>query len=144
MAIQDVLSVVGAVTGVIGSVFGAVGILRNRYLAVDRYLEAVEAPAFMSVKHIIYNRDITEPYSIDCNEAAQIANFFHHWGLLAKKRYLPLWVFDYGSGAGAVRLYELTRGYIMLRRQFHHDDTYASGFEWLYYKLKRRRLRKKW
>ena len=73
---------------------------------------------------------------------AIVINFFHHWGLLARKGYLPLWVFDYGSGAGVIRYYEILKDRIETMRNTHNDPSYASGFEWLYNKMKKRKNHK--
>lgn len=143
MTIELCLSVVGAVAGIVGSVISIFGVFHNRFLAVHQYLEAVESTDFMKAKAAIYNSDPGQ-IPLDSNEAAQIVNFFHHWGLLARKHYLPMWVFDSGTGAGAIRLYELTQAYIMKRRDHHKDSTYGSDFEWLYNELQRRKIEKKW
>lgn len=143
ITIELCLSVIGAVTGIVGAAIGIFGVFHNRFLAVHQYLEAVETPDFIEAKAIIYNSNPKE-ISLDSREAAQIINFFHHWGLLAKKHYLPLWVFDSGTGAGAIRLYELTQDYIRKRQYHHKDSSYASNFTWLYFKLQRRKIKKKW
>lgn len=144
MTVQLCLSVIGAVTGTIGAIIGILGILHNRFLAVNQYMEALEDVRFIEARTRIYNQAPNQPIPINNEDASIIVNFFHHWGLLAKKHYLPLWVFDSGSGSGVIRLYDLTKGYIMERRQIHQDSTYASDFEWLYLELQRRRIRKKW
>lgn len=144
MTVQLCLSVIGAVTGTIGAIIGILGILHNRFLAVNQYMEALEDVRFIEARTRIYNQAPNQPIPINNEDASIIVNFFHHWGLLAKKHYLPLWVFDSGSGSGVIRLYDLTKGYIMERRQIHQDSTYASDFEWLYLELQRRRTRKKW
>lgn len=144
MTVQLCLSIIGAVTGTIGAIIGILGILHNRFLAVNQYMEALEDVRFLEARTHIYNKDPNRPIPINSEDASIIVNFFHHWGLLAKKHYLPLWVFDSGSGSGVIRLYDLTKGYIMERRQVHQDSTYASNFEWLYLELQRRRIRKKW
>lgn len=144
MTIELCLAIIGTVTGTIGSIIGIFGILNNRFLAVNQYMAALEEKDFLQARASIYKNATNQAISIDSTDASIIVNFFHHWGLLARKHYLPLWVFDSGSGSGVIRLYDLTKGYIMDRRQIHQDSTYASNFEWLYYELKRRRIRKKW
>lgn len=144
MSIQLCLSIIGSVTGTIGAVAGIAGILHQRFLAVNQFLEKVEDAEIIKAKSYIYNRNPDEAFSMEDEKAAIIVNFFHHWGLLAKKHYLPLWVFDSGTGAGAIRLYELTSDYILGRRRTNSDTTYGSDFEWLYRTLKKRRIKKKW
>lgn len=144
MTIELCLSIIGAVTGVIGTAIGISGIMHNRFLAVSQYMEALEEKDFIDARARIYNWTANQPIPIDNKDASIIVNFFHHWGLLAKKHYLPLWVFDSGSGSGVIRLYDLTKGYIMERRSVHQDSMYANNFEWLYHELNQRRIRKRW
>lgn len=132
------LSIIGAVTGILGAILGIFGILHNRYLAVNQYLEALEQKELISARAKVYNKSPGQQISPNDQDVSIVVNFFHHWGLLAIRHYLPLWVFDYGSGAGAIRLYELTYDYIQKRRKLHDDPTYAKGFELLYLMLKRR------
>lgn len=143
MTIELCLSIIGAVTGIVGIIISILGVFHNRFIAIHQYMEALETPDFIKARTSIYNTDPSQ-ISIDNKEASQIVNFFHHWGLLAKKRYLPMWVFDSGSGAGVIRYYELTQDYIMEMRKHHSDSTYASNFEWLYHELQRRKTLKKW
>lgn len=143
MTIELCLSIIGAVTGIIGSMIGIFGILHNRFLAIHQYMEALEAPDFIKARAYIYNIDSTQ-IPLDSKEASLIVNFFHHWGLLAKKHYLPMWVFDSGSGAGVIRYYQLTQEYIKKRRVHHDDPTYAQNFEWLYDELQRKKISRKW
>lgn len=143
MTVEMCFSIIGAITGTLGIIIGILGILHNRFLAIHQYMEAFEAPDLINAKTVIYNIDPSE-ITLDSKEASQIVNFFHYWGLLAQKHYLPMWVFDSGSGAGVIRYYELTQEYIMKRREHHKDSTYASNFEWLYHELQRRKILKKW
>lgn len=140
MTIELCLSVIGAVTGIVGAAIGIYGVFNNRFLAIRQYMDGVEAPDFIAARTFIRNIDPNQ-ISLDSMEAAQLVNFLDHWGLLAKKHYLPLWVFDSGSGDGVICYYERTRKYIMKRREDH--STYASNFEWLYYKLQSRKIQKK-
>ena len=60
-----------------------------------------------------------------------ISNFFHVWGLLAKKRYLPMWVFESSSGFSVVKLYEGAKD-IILENRLTSNAFYAENFEWLH------------
>ncbi len=80
-------------------------------------------------------------YTTD-EKAAIIVNFFHHWGMLTKKRYLPMWVYRNATGNGACRLYECVKPYIEARRELNNDTTYGEYFEWLYLKLKSNNISK--
>lgn len=134
--ISLVLSIIGAITGIAGMVFGIFGILHNRFLAVHDYLSGIDDPDFISARSAVYNGGGGD--SLDNEDLAAVINFFHHWGMLARKGYLPLWVFDSGCGAGVVRLYERSKSHIMKIRAEHSDQTYASDFEWLYHTLQKR------
>ena len=75
---------------------------------------------------------------IDKNDiaAGNIVSFFRFWGIMVKKKYLPLWVFESASGYAVIRLYEGLQPMIEERRQ--DNEKYGEYFEWLYYKIKRR------
>ena len=135
-----VFSIIGGITGIAGMIIGVAGIINNRFLAVHNYFLAMEDPEFVSARSAVYN--CKNNMDLNNKDIAIVINFFHHWGLLAKKHYLPLWIFDSGSSAGVIRLYELCCSYIKARRKEHNDNTYASNFEWLYITLLKRR--KKW
>lgn len=137
------LSIIGSVTGIIGAVIGVLGISHNRFLAIRQFMEYLEDPIFIDARHRIYNHDSSQQISPNDKDAALITNYFHHWGLLVKKRYLPLWVFDYGSGARVIYLYEQLQKYIAEHRRLHNDAFYAINFEWLYYKLRSRQNHKR-
>lgn len=136
--------IIGAVSGIIGTIMGILGVVHNRYLVINQYMEKMEEKDFIEARSHVYNWSPDQSIPIDNIDASIVVNFFHHWGLLVKKNYLPIWIFDSGSGNGVIRLYELTENYIMERRQVNHDSTYARNFEWLYHKLKRRKLQKGW
>lgn len=130
MTIELCLSVIGAVTGIVGTAISIFGVVNNRFLAIRQYMEGVEAPEFIKARNTIRN---SSQISVDSIEAAQLVNYFDHWGLLAKKHYLPLWVFNSGSGDGIIDYYKKVFVYITKRRE--KRSTYASNFEWLYKKL---------
>lgn len=139
---SETLSIIGTVTGIVG-MFTGIGSLvysglnhrRDCYLAVHEYLTAVEDKDFIEAKKYVYS---TSHFEIDDEKAAVIVNFFHHWGMLAKRKYLPLWVFDGATGKGACRLYERVLPYIEARRKHNGDPSYAECYVWLYKKIKDR------
>lgn len=59
-----------------------------------------------------------------------ISNFFHLWGLLTQKGYLPMWVFESSTGISVYRLYQAADDVILERRK--GNPLYAQKFEWLY------------
>lgn len=136
----SILGALGGVAGIISIIEVVLNTRNNHYLAVHEFLSGLDDAEFISARAAVYNH--TGVQRLDDKDIAIVVNYFHHWGLLAKKKYLPLWVFDYGSGAGVIRLYEITKEYIAQRRKVHEDSTYALGFEWLYYILKSRNINK--
>lgn len=133
-----VLSVIGGVTGVAGMIMGFLEIRRNRYLAVNEFLTKIESEEFIETKNYVYNNNC----KVGDKQASEIVNFFHHWGLLAKRKYLPMWIFDGAVGNGACRLYKRTEKYIEEIRGLNGDEEYGKYFEWLYDTLTKKRKAK--
>lgn len=129
-----VCAIIGACAGLTGMVFGIIGIKRDKTTAVHLFMSEIENDEFIAARNHVYNTE--EPLTIQDEQAAKVINFFQHWGLLARKKYLPMWVFESGAGAGAIRLYEATKQCIKAKREKNNDKTYASDFEWLYHTLK--------
>lgn len=141
MKIDDIASIIGMVTGILGCVLGCFGFFHNRFQAVHQFLSELYTDKAVKARKHIHDTPI-EDISIQDEYASQIVNFYHEWGLMAKNKYLPLWVFDGGNGNGTIRLYEKLSTYIKAMRDVQNDITYASGFEWLYGTLLTRRSRK--
>ncbi len=144
--VNEVLSWVGAISGLIGMIAGLIGaitgitgIVNTRFTAVHNFFSVVESPDFIDARDYVYKNDIEVDNPTATKMAAFVINFFHHWGFLAKKGFLPMWVFDSASGAGAIRLYKRLENYIWKRRKENKDPTYAEYFEWLCLKIKKRR-----
>ena len=76
MTIELCLSIIGAVTGVIGTAIGISGIMHNRFLAVNQYMEALEEKDFIDARARIYNWTANQPIPIDNKDASIIVNFF--------------------------------------------------------------------
>jgi hypothetical protein len=64
-----------------------------------------------------------------------VSNQFHMWGLLTRKGFLPLWVYEGASGVAVYRLYESSKDVITHIRNTT-NPFYAENFEWLYEKIK--------
>ena len=137
MNFEQIASLVGMITGVIGTVFGLISIAHNRFLAVNEFLSGLHDPGLIEARKHVYNT-APDALTITDEAAAEVINFFQRWGLLAQHKYLPLWVFDHGSGGGTIRLYKKLEPFIIQMRTKHSDATYASGFEWLYKALVKR------
>ena len=135
-------TIVGMVTGIAGMLIS----IRQRYEDKSRivceFLNGMADPKFIEARSVVYKKN-GEPVNINDEDMSYVVNYIHQWGLLARKGYLPWWVFDYGSGAGVIRLYKCSEAFIEKRREVHNDNTYAYGFEWLYHALEERNNHKK-
>lgn len=129
-----ILDIIGVATGTIGMVVAGLSYRDKRFIAAKQYLEAFGDPDFLRARKHVYN---TPPCDMDIRDeqASLVVNFFHEWGLLAKQRYLPMWVFKDANKAAVIRQYEMLSQNIQKKRESLNDDTYAAGFTWLYKKL---------
>lgn len=86
-----ILDIIGVATGTIGMVVAGLSYRDKRFIAAKQYLEAFGDPDFLGARKHVYN---TPPCDMDIRDeqASLVVNFFHEWGLLAKRRYLPMWV----------------------------------------------------
>lgn len=132
----DIWGLIGAITGISSLIVSIISHYRTRVYSVHEYLAKVESEDFIKAKKHVYTSD---QFEVEDQYAAVIVNFFHHWGMLAKRRYLPMWVFDGATGNGACRLYEKVLPYIQERQEKNNDPLYGEYFTWLYCKLNRRR-----
>lgn len=133
----SVLGTLGGAAGIISIIEVHMNMRNNQYLAIHEYLKGFEDPEFIAARSAVYNH--TGESQIDDEKMAMVVNYYHHWGILAKERYLPLRVFDEGSATSVIRLYEKSEDFIKSRRERGEDSTYASGFEWLCDALKKRK-----
>ncbi len=140
MNIELCLSVGSFIIALAGLIISIFSFVNNRYLAVDEFFKKMEDEKFIESRNYVYKNDITDNISDSGNiHAAAIVNFYQHWGLLAKKKYLPMWVFDGGTGQGTLRLFNRTQKYIYAVRQKNNDTTYGEHFEDLVTAIKKRR-----
>lgn len=135
--IKDVVNIVAILSGISGILVGAASIRISNLGAVKEYFQQGDTAEFIEARRKIYSK-IDRNIKIDKNDvdAASIVSFFHFWGLMVKKKYLPIWVFESSSGQAVVRLYEGLHSMIMERRK--DNPMYGEYFEWLYKKVKRR------
>lgn len=133
-----IIAVIGCITGIAGLGMSIYGLIHNRAVAVHEFLTKMEDREFIKARGNVYGRTYGKMCALNDEDAAQVINMFHHWGLLAKRRYLPMWVFDSASGAGVCRLYEITQNYIESSRKRNKDPKYAEYFTWLYGETKKR------
>lgn len=143
-SVELIVAITGVITGVItgafGLFFGFSTKRNNRERVVSDYLAAMSDPEFLSAREHVYHvrRELKENLTVDDKEAAKVINFYHVWGCMARHRYLPMWVFEERiSGPGLIRLYDLMEPLIDEMTDRHKDKTYANGFKWLQWRLKK-------
>lgn len=63
------------------------------------------------------------------NSVSLIANFYQEWGILCRRGYLPMWVFDSSAGYNLIRLY--LASYDFVEKSRAQNSFYARDFQWL-------------
>jgi len=113
------------------------GVLPQRRLykldAVIKYFQQGDTTEAKKHRKRIYE---AEPSNINRHDASMVIAFFHFWGLMVKKKLLPIWVFDSISGYRVVQLYEKLRGHIQEEQK--KASRYGEYFVWLAKEIKRR------
>jgi len=100
--IENVVGIVAILSGVSGIIIGTASVRQANLIAVKEYFEQGDNSEHISArKYIADNKNKIYESKI---EVSQIINFFQMWGLLNRKKYLPIWVF---SGASRIRVVEL-------------------------------------
>ena len=135
--IKDIVNIVAILSGVSGILVGIASIRISNMGAVKEYFQQGDNKENAEARKEIYYK-IDNNIKIDKNDraAASVVSFFHFWGAMVKKHYLPVWVFDSASGHAVIRLYEGLQEMIEERRK--DNSKYGEYFEWLYYKIKGR------
>lgn len=95
-----------------------------------------DTPEMMENRKNIYDTESKE-IKLDQVAASEIYGFFHFWGMMVSKGYLPLWIFKSASGHSVVKLFYLLQPYIQERRAATNQH-YAEGFEQLEKKIKKK------
>lgn len=135
--IKDIVNIVAILSGISGVLIGAASIRISNMGAVKEYFQQGDSLENVAARKEIYHK-INNSIKIDKNDVAagSIVSFFHFWGIMVKKKYLPLWVFESASGYAVIRLYEGLQEMIEERRK--DNEKYGEYFEWLYCKIKKR------
>ncbi len=134
-SMEMAVAIVGVVTGITGMILGIAGFLHHRFEVMLEFFEKIDSKEFIASRREVYSGKYL---TLQDEDAAYVVNFFHQWGLFTKKHYLPIWVFDGATGAGAMRLYTLCEPHIELKQKETNDETYGEYFKWLYKKLYKR------
>lgn len=133
-----ILSIVGALTGVLGIVISILSYSHNRIEAVNAYYNVLLNSESIKSRRVLRSlpntyepNDLTEE-QIECCSYTVIT--YQQAGLLVKKKQLPFWVFDHSSGYKVMNFFEKLKPYIDARRE--GEPGYAYDFEYLYNRLK--------
>lgn len=137
MKIKDVVNIVAILSGISGILVGAASIRISNLGAVQEYFQQGDSKEYTEARRRVYDK-IQKKQKIDKEDidAGIVVSFFHFWGLMVKKHYLPVWVFESASGYAVIRLYEGITDMIEERRK--DNPQYAEYFEWLYKKVKKK------
>jgi hypothetical protein len=135
MKTEFLFGLIGMITGSIGAIISIWGMIDGRMKVVSEYYSFDRGIEVINARKFIYEME-KETVSYD-PQISLIISFYHYWGMMAKRRYLPFFVFDSASGRAVVMLYEKLLPTINAHRK--DNKQYAEYFEWLYNKIKKRK-----
>lgn len=142
MTIMDIFailaSIIGMLTGLSGLIISLINFRSSRLETIKEYYSQGDRREYVEARKLVYNSDPDGIYKIE-PEAVQTILFFNYWGALAYKKYLPMWIFYDISSVGVIKLYENLASYITDRRCGGQEE-YGRYFEWLYLRIKQRKL----
>ena len=137
LKVKDIVNIVAILSGISGILVGAASIRISNLGAVQEYFQQGDSREYTEARRKLYYKiDKREKIDKDDIDAGIVVSFFHFWGLMVKKHYLPVWVFESASGYAVIRLYECITEMIEDRRK--DNPQYAEYFEWLYKKIKKK------
>ncbi len=128
------LGITGAITGVIGLVISVFGVINKRFLALSDFYSLDRDLTSIKARKKAYDLQKDE-ISYD-PEISYVISYFHFWGLMVKKGFLPFYIFKSASGLAVVKLYSKLKPTIADHRKA--NEYYAEYFEWLYIKIRRK------
>lgn len=132
--ISIISAVMTWITALTGLVFGYKSWRNSKLDAVKQFMEAENSEELFQARHELYHcKYLGEMQELS---ATKISSHYHFWGLMVKRGYLPIWVFDGEPGESAIQLYYLLEGYIKKRRCT--KTKYAENFTWLILKIEKR------
>ncbi|MCG7337164.1 hypothetical protein MHZ95_18045 [Sporosarcina sp. ACRSM] len=123
-------------SGVTGVVMSLASKRVANFEAIREYFQQGDTQEMIQNRGKIYDLE-NEKGNIDQTAAAEICGFFHFWGMMVSKGYLPIWIFKSSSGYSVVKLFYLLQPYIQERRMTT-NKYYAEGFEQLAKKIKKK------
>jgi len=135
--LQIIVNIVAIVSGASGVIIGLSGFKISSLDAVKEYFQQGDAERFIKARHNIYSvSEEGKSIEFENKDASIICSFFHFWGLMVRKKYLPIWVFESASGIAIIRLYDILKDFIDEHRI--SNPFYAEHFEWLVCSVKRK------
>lgn len=135
MNLSIIYTAIGCLAALVSVIGGFLSVRHNKYLAVNEFLTKIEEDKLIEARKHVYN---TSDFPVTDEKASVVVNFYHHWGLMAKKHYLPLWVFNGSNGRGTIRLHKRLGTYLAARRRDHDDSSYGEYFDWLAQKIEKK------
>lgn len=135
--LQIIVNIVAIVSGASGVIIGLSGFKISSLDAVKEYFQQGDAERFIEARHNIYSLfEGNKAIEFENKDASIVCSFFHFWGLMVRKKYLPIWVFESASGIAIIRLYDILNDFIVEHR--NSNPFYAEHFEWLVNSVKRK------
>jgi hypothetical protein len=101
--------------------------------AIREYFQQGDTPEMIASRNKIYQSE-KDGTPVDTKAASEICSFFHFWGMMVEKGFLPLWIFKSASGPSIVKLYFILEPHIEERRK-NNNKLYGEGFEYLVKKI---------
>ena len=134
LSVSSIAAIIGMITGIAGLIFGLLGYVRSRGEIVQTFLTELRSPEQIAARKHIYGG---QDFLMTDETASLLTNFYHHWGLMVKHGYLPLWAFE-ANELRTIEVYEKLLPFIEKMREQNENPLYAYGFQWLREKLARR------
>ena len=127
--ICTIISTFGALFSIIAAI---VTISHNKYLAINEFFTKMEEKDFVEARKHVYNTNYSGAKDeLKDEKAAEVVNFFHHWGYMVRTRRMPLSVFAGSTGVGTCKLYRQLEKYISSEYRNAQDGIYGEDFVWL-------------
>lgn len=135
IVLENIVGLVAILSGIAGTYIGFSTSKMASLEAVREYFQQGDKSEYVKARKNIYNNGEKGDGNISSSDASTVCNFFHFWGLMVRKGYLPIWVFESASGVAVVRLFENLQSYIKERKK--ENPFYAENFEWLVAEINR-------
>lgn len=128
----DKLTIVVAIGTIISAIASGImsysALRTSRFEAIKEYFLYGDTQEMIACRRKMYEYENGE-IEFDKDAASYLCSYFHFWGMMVAKGYLPIWVFESASGQSIVRLYAIMEHYIIEKRQV--NNKYAYYFEYL-------------